>query len=251
MSTCGGQLTRQQERGGQRSARDEPLESTVRRAKECTPQKKRKRTRLAVCRWTLDLSSVSLSVLSCPPTTQRVHICARSASSATHFEPCVLVWRSCPPASLSSSRALEPSVLPTHHPTRLHQRPVNPPTHSADGRLRACGQPHGVRQRKKGRRAHGWAATRARRERTEGGRRKSEDKPDERSLPVPSPYICSSWRWRTTVSLSVRDRRRHVDSPPAWRPWTRGSEDGQSQSRARRARGASLARSGHRRHRRG
>ena len=82
------QPTRQQERGGQRSARNESLESTIRRARECTPQKKRKRTHLAVCRWSLDVSSVrGLNALSCPPTTQRVHVCVRSASSPTHFEP--------------------------------------------------------------------------------------------------------------------------------------------------------------------
>ena len=38
---------------------------------------------------------------SCPPTTQRVDVCARLASSPTrtHFEPCILVWRSCPPTT--------------------------------------------------------------------------------------------------------------------------------------------------------
>ncbi|KAI0702685.1 hypothetical protein C8Q76DRAFT_230332 [Earliella scabrosa] len=60
MSTCGGQLTRQQERGGQRSARDKPLESTIRRARECTPQKTRKRAHLAVCLWRLDGSRIAL-----------------------------------------------------------------------------------------------------------------------------------------------------------------------------------------------
>ena len=65
---------------------------------------------------------------SCLPTTQRVDVCARLASSPTHFEPCVLVWRSCPPgASSSRSRALESWVLPTHHPTRLGPCIVSPP----------------------------------------------------------------------------------------------------------------------------